>query len=105
MTVTVLAILETEFKPEKKLEKLMNERLKQIAKDLGDKHLQSLSGVGFSTDDLVIYISYNQKYKVRYRIVNDVPADIEYLVAETCGRLGFILWRSMPVTVGTDTNF
>jgi len=48
---------------------------------------------GFSDEDLVSYISYNPKYKIRYRIVNGVPAGIECFVAESCGRLGFILWR------------
>jgi hypothetical protein len=94
MTVTVLAILETDFKPEKALAKVMNDRLQRAAKELRDNHLKSLSGRGFSDEDLVIYLSYNPKYKIRYRIVNDVPADIEYLVAECCGRLGYMLWRT-----------
>ena len=98
MTVTVLAILETDFKPERALAKVMNDRLNKAAKELQDVHLKALSGGGFSSDDLVVYISYNPKYKIRYRIVNDVPADIEYFVAELCGRLGFILWKTSLVT-------
>jgi len=98
MTVTVLAILETDFKPERALAKVMNDRLNKAAKELQDVHLKALSGRGFSSDDLVVYISYNPKYKIRYRIVNDVPADIEYFVAELCGRLGFILWKTSLVT-------
>ena len=99
MTVIVLRILETEFKLDKALASIMNNRLKNFASELVNVHLKSLSGRGFSTDDLIIYISYNQKYKIRYRIVNDVPADIEYFVAELCGRLGFILWRTNSVVV------
>lgn len=64
-----------------------NERLVRTAKALQEVHLRPLSGSGFSDDDLVIYISYSPKYKIRYRIVNDVPADMEYFIAESCGCL------------------
>ena len=93
MTVIVIPIFETEFKPQQSLAKIMNERLAHAGKALQQQHLKSLYGRGFSTDDLVIYLSYNPKYKIRYCIVNDVPADIQYFVAELCGRLGYILWR------------
>jgi len=99
MTVTVLAILETDFVPQKSLAKVMNDRLQRAAKELEEVHLKPLSGQGFSPDDLVIYISYNSKYKIRYCIVNDVPADIQYFVAELCGRLGYILWKRVVVEV------
>ncbi|TBO41718.1 hypothetical protein, partial [Pedobacter kyonggii] len=95
------AILETDFKPEKALAKVMNDRLICTAKELREVHFKPLSGRGFSDDDLVVYISYNPKYKIRFRIVNDVPADIEYFVAECCGRLGFILWRANAIGVST----
>lgn len=104
MTVTVLAILETDFKPEKALAKVMNDRLIRTAKELQEVHFKPLSGRGFSEDDLVVYISYNPKYKIRFRIVNDVPADIEYFVAECCGRLGFILWRANAIGVRTESG-
>lgn len=94
MTVTVLAIPETDFVPAKHLAKIMNERLKRAAKELAEVHLKALTGSGFSKDDLVIYISYNPKFKIRYRIVNDVPANVEYFVAACCGRLGYMLWRT-----------
>ncbi|WP_426324355.1 hypothetical protein [Pedobacter sp. R-06] len=105
MTVTVLAILETDFRPEKALAKVMNDRLQRAASELQNVHLKSLSGRGFSTDDLVIYISYNPKYKIRFRIVNDVAADIEYMVAECCGRLGYILWKTNSVAVDKNDLF
>lgn len=102
MTVTVLAILETDFVPEKALAKVMNDRLQRAAKELQGSHLKALLGKGFPSDDLVVYISYNPKYKIRYRVVNDVPADIEYFVAETCGRLGYILWKANAIGVVAD---
>jgi len=97
MIITVLAILETDFKPEKALAKVMNARLQQAAKELEQEHLKFLQDKGEFSDDLVIYISYNPKYKIRFRIVNDVPADVEYAVAETCGKLGFILWKANAI--------
>ncbi|MGN7986229.1 hypothetical protein ACTJKC_02755 [Pedobacter sp. 22226] len=102
MTVTVLAILETDFIPQKSLAKIMNDRLERAARDLEQVHFKALSGRGFSGEDLVVYISYNPKYKIRYCIVNDVPADIQYFVAETCGRLGYILWKRLRVAVDED---
>ncbi|KLT65515.1 hypothetical protein [Pedobacter sp. BMA] len=102
MTVTVLPIFETDFKPEKALAKVMNDRLKRAATELQDVHLKTLSGRGFSSDDLVIYLSYNPKFKIRFRIVNDVPADIEYHVAELCGRLGYILWKANAIGVSQE---
>ncbi len=41
MTVTVLAILETDFKPDKALAKIMNDRLQNAAKELERVHLKS----------------------------------------------------------------
>lgn len=63
MTVTVLAILETDFIPQKNLARVMNDRLEHAAKNLKQVHLKSLHGKGFSTDDLIFYLSYNPKYK------------------------------------------
>ncbi|SER50563.1 hypothetical protein [Pedobacter rhizosphaerae] len=93
MTVTVLAILETEFTQEPALAKIMNNRLQRAANELRDIHLFPLSGRRFATEDLVVYISYNANYKIRYRIVSNVTTDIQYFVAERCGRLGYVLWK------------
>jgi hypothetical protein len=95
MTVTVLAILETEFTQEPALAKIMNNRLQRAANELRDIHLFPLSGRRFAIEDLVVYISYNANYKIRYRIASSVTADIEYFVAERCGRLGYVLWKNM----------
>ena len=100
MTVTVLPIFETDILPQKQLAKVMNERLQRLAKELEQQHLKSLSGRGFSSDDLIIYISYNPKYKVRYQVVNDIPADIDYFVNQVCGRLGYLLWKAPVIDFG-----
>lgn len=94
MTVTVLPIFETDFVPQKNLAKIMNERLQRTATELEQVHLKALRGRGFSSDDLIIYLSYNAKYKIRFRVVNDVPSDIEFFVTELCARLGFIQWKT-----------
>lgn len=94
MTVTVLPIFETDFIPQKQLAKVMNERLQRLAQELEKQHLKPLYGRGFSSDDLIVYISYTAKYKVRFRVVNDVPSDIEFFVNELCRRLGYLQWKS-----------
>lgn len=94
MTVTVLAIIEPDVKPAPPLAKVMNERLVRFAKELQDTHLKGLESVEPLFDDLVIYIGYNSKYSVRWKIVNDVPANIEYEVAEQCAKLGYIKWKT-----------
>ncbi|SDC14283.1 hypothetical protein SAMN04488024_101358 [Pedobacter soli] len=99
MTVTVLAIFETDFKPDLSLGKIMNERLKIAAADLQDIHLQPLHSLGQRSDDLVVYMSYNPKYKIRWRVVNDVPEDVEQFVGQVCGDLGYIHWKTATINV------
>ena len=99
MTVTVLAILETDFKPDLSLGKIMNERLRIAAADLQDIHLQPLHAMGERTDDVVVYLSYNPKYKIRWRVVNDVSENVESFVAQTCGELGYIQWKTNSINI------
>jgi hypothetical protein len=99
MTVTVLPIFETDFRPDASLGKIMNERLRVAAADLQDIHLQHLSAIGERKDDLVVYMSYNPKYTIRWRVVNDVPEEIENFVAQICGNLGYIQWKTASINV------
>lgn len=99
MTVTVLAILESEFIPDLSLGKIMNERIKTAADQLQNIHLKDLLLIGQRSDDIVVYISYNPKYKIRWRIVNDVPKEVEHFVAEACGKLGYIEWKTAVINV------
>lgn len=94
MTVTVLPIIEPDLKPAAPLAKVMNERLARFAKELQNVHLKGLEAIEPLFDDVVIYISYNSKYSIRWMIVNDVPASIEAEVAEQCARLGYIKWKA-----------
>lgn len=95
MRVTVVAILETEFRQDQALAKIMNSRLIRVAKELQDIHLVSLQERRSVVHSLTIQLSYNQKYKIRYRIMNNVPPAVAYLVAESCSRLGYIANRSV----------
>lgn len=99
MIVTVVPIIEPEPKPAAPLAKVMQERLQGIAKELQDVHLKSMESVEPAFDDLVIYISYNSKYSIRWRIVNDVPAKAETMTAEVCANLGYIKWKTTTVNI------
>jgi hypothetical protein len=94
MTVTVLAIIEPDVKPAPPLAKVMNERLLRFAKELQDVHLKGLETVEPLFDDVVIYISYNSKYSIRWKIMNDVPGSVDVEVANQCAKLGYIKWKT-----------
>lgn len=97
MTVTVLPIIETETKPVAPLAKVMNERLTRLATELQDQHLKDLIAQEPMFGDLVIYISYNTKYSIRWKIVNDVDEHITRMVAEQCDKLGYIRWKAVSL--------
>ena len=95
-TITVLAIIDFETKPSAPLTKMMNERLDRFAADLQvylDLELHNESTIG----DLVVYISYNSSYAVRWTIVNDVPEHISDLVTRKCTSLGYISWKGVDL--------
>ncbi|WP_443938631.1 hypothetical protein [Pedobacter sp. MW01-1-1] len=99
MTVTVLAILETDFRPDPSLSKLMNNRLQQAAEELQNDKLKALNEVGKRDDDVVVYISFNPKYSIRWRIVNDVAKETEEFVSEVCANMGYIPWKTATLNV------
>lgn len=94
MIITVLPIIDPDPTATMPLAKVMNERLQRLATELQEKHLKHLESVEPLFEDLVIYISYNSKYSIRWRVVNDVAAAVENEVAEQCGRLGYIKWKT-----------
>ncbi|TCC91629.1 hypothetical protein EZ428_07650 [Pedobacter frigiditerrae] len=98
MTVTVVAIFD-EFNPHAPLAKVLKERLIRLASDLQNVHLKSLASMPPMDDDIVIYISYNLKYNVRWRIANDVPDFVEKEVAQICALQGYIAWKTSTVNV------
>ncbi|RZK48397.1 MAG: hypothetical protein EOO99_10390 [Pedobacter sp.] len=93
MIVTVVPIFEYEIQPSQPLQKVMSTRLKNIAETLENEHLSFLNHIEPLNADIVIYISYNSKYTVRWQIVNDVPAEIESQVRAVCGGLNYLPWK------------
>jgi hypothetical protein len=99
MTVTVVSIIEPDPRPGVPLAKVMQERLRRIAQDLQEIHLRHMETIEPLFDDLVVYVSYNSKYAVRWRIVNDVPAAAETMTAEVCAKLGYIKWKTATINL------
>jgi hypothetical protein len=97
MTVTVLPIIEPDTKPAVPLAKVMNERLKRLAAELEGLHLKGLKSIEPMFEDVVIYISYNSKYSIRWKIVNDVPENVTSMVTEQCDKLGYIKWKEVSL--------
>ena len=96
ITVTVVAIIENQTVPAQPLSKVMNERLQRFAKALEDSLSTRLRDEQ-DCEDLVIYMSYNSKYAIRWKIVNDVPARVEMVAAKQCADLGYIVWKGTSV--------
>jgi len=94
--VTVLAMTEREPKPGTPLLRLMNERLTGFARDL-QVYLQKEFKADKQPGDLVIYLSYNSKYTVRWKIVSDVPEYIQEKTSRICGNLGYIPWMAFDL--------
>jgi hypothetical protein len=94
--ITVLAMIDVDPKPGTPLVKLMNERLSGLASDLKG-YLQKEFALERECEDLIIYMSYNSKYAIRWKIVNDVPDRIQQEVAKRCGNLGYILWKELDL--------
>jgi len=93
MNVTVVPIIDPASNPGAALATVMNKRLERLAKELQTSELKSLEAMEPLYGDVVIYISYNSKYNIRWRIVNDAPAGTEAEVAKHCDRLGYLRWK------------
>ena len=98
MIVTVVAIFD-EFNPHAPLAKVLKERLVRLAAELQNVSLKSLTFMPPMDGDVVVYLSYNLKYSVRWRIANDVPNYIEKEVAQVCANKGYIVWKTTTVNV------
>ncbi|MBB2150383.1 hypothetical protein [Pedobacter gandavensis] len=94
MTITVLPIIEPDIKPADPLVKVMNDQLVILARELQDLHLKEVELMEPLFDDIVIYISYNNKQGIRWKIVNDVPESAINEVATQCDKLGYVRWKT-----------
>jgi len=98
MIVTVVAIFD-EFNPHAPLAKVLKERLIRLASELQDVDLKAIAAMPPMDADVVVYLSYNLKYTVRWRIANDVPDYVEKEVAHICALKGYIVWKTSTVNV------
>lgn len=103
MTVTVVAIFD-EFNPHAPLAKVLKERLMRLARELQELHLRPISELPPMDEDVVVYLSYNLKYSVRWRIANDVPDFIENEVARICALQGYNVWKTSTLNVFKGNN-
>ncbi len=99
MIITVVPIFDFEVQPAQPLKKVMTARLKRLAEELQAVHLKELEFVEPLLADVVVYLSYNPKYTIRWRIANDVPKEIESMVAEVCARLNYIYWKTATLNI------
>lgn len=104
MIVTVVPFFDFEVLPDQPLKKVMTARLKRLSEELQAIHLKELEFIEPFLADVVIYISYNSKYSIRWRIANDVPKEVELIVADACARLNYIYWKTPTLNVfkGSD---
>ncbi|ETZ20901.1 hypothetical protein N824_01990 [Pedobacter sp. V48] len=96
IAVTVLPMIDVMPKPGTPLVKVMNDRLTTMAGEL-QKYLEREFTDEKGCEDLVIYMSYNSKYAVRWKTVNDVPVHIQNHVTKCCGNLGYIQWKELDL--------
>ena len=90
--VTVLPLISSPTKNPSPVEKLMNERLVGLASDLRVYLGKVFSGER-TYEDVVVYLSYNAKYGVQWKIVNDVSIRIFAEVSKCCTNLGYLQWK------------
>lgn len=95
-TVTVTAIIDFDAKPKAPLTQMMNRRLEGFSADLQTDLERQLLNV-HDCDTLIIYMSYNSNYSIRWAIVNEVPEYISGMVADRCALLGYIFWKDIDV--------
>lgn len=98
MIITVLSIIDTQ-RSGLSLSKMMNQRLVRLAEELQNVHLKPIKTVYPFCPDLVVYISYTNSYTIKWRVVNDVPREIEQEVAKYCAKLGYIEWKTDSVNI------
>lgn len=101
MNITVVPIILADAVPNAPLSKVMNERLRRLADELSSSLEKKLKSIKTNCEELVIYMSYNSNYAIRWKIVNDVTFIIEDEVAKHCASLNYILWKGTPIYTPT----
>jgi len=93
MTITVVPIFKKESDSDEHLHQVMHDRVQRLADELKQVHLKSLQTAEPLYDDVVIYISYNNKYGVLWKVVNDVPLEVTDYLKQQCLKLGYLEWN------------
>lgn len=96
INVSVFPIIDFDRKPHAPLTRVMSERLERLAADLQLQLEKALPDVG-SCENLMVYISYNSSYAIRWVIVNNVPEDVSKIAAGICADLGYISWKDFDL--------
>lgn len=96
INVAVFPVIDFDGKPHAPLTRLMSERLERFAADLQLLLEKALPNVGIC-EHLMVYLSYNSSYAVRWVIANDVPAEVVKIVTDVCAELGYVSWKNVDL--------
>ncbi|MBG6234593.1 hypothetical protein IWX76_001148 [Pedobacter sp. CAN_A7] len=91
MIITVQTTLLKENADNQFIFKILNQKLLEKAAELQHFSLRHLEYIDPIYDDVVIYITYNEKNQLRWYIANDVTADITTLINKEMNKLGLQL--------------
>jgi hypothetical protein len=71
--------------------KILNQKLLEKAAELQHFSLRHLEYIDPIFDDVVIYITYNEKNQLRWYIANDVSEEITAIIVKEMNKLGLQL--------------
>jgi hypothetical protein len=91
LIITVQTTLLKENADNKFIFKILNQKLLEKAAELQHFSLRHLEYVDPIFDDVVIYITYNEKNQLRWYIANDVTEAITKLINKEMNKLGLQL--------------
>lgn len=103
INVAVFPIIDFDGIPRTPLTRLMSERLERFAADLQLQLEKALPDVG-NCEHLVVFLSYNSSYAIRWIVVNDVPEKLSRTTAEICAALGYICWKNFNLDKYGNTS-
>lgn len=88
MIITVQTTLLKENADNHSFFKILNQKLLEKAAELQHFSLRHLEYVDPIFDDVVIYLTHNEKNQVRWHIANDVSTEITQLITKEMNKLG-----------------
>lgn len=103
INVAVFPIIDFDGKPHAPLTLVMSKRLERCAADLQLQLEKALPNVG-NCENLMVYISYNSSYAIRWVIANDVPEEVIKIATGICAELGYISWKNVDLYKSDDPS-